>query len=285
MMKLGILDISDSIEDAVELAPLAETLGYGRYWISEHQPQPNPMLPVAIVAGVTDTIRVGTAGILLHYYPPLRTAHDFQFLERAWEGRIDAGFCGGADPKMPPEELDGVDFKAVSARYYERAERLVRHLRNVPGEPTFDLATAWPGAPDQPPAIWALGSAPRSAEFAGAHGLSYAYSLLYPVSLDDPESIRRYRERFVPARTQATPCAALAVCVICTEHADEAQAIASTLTGSFFQARVVGDGPSCRAQLAALQARFEPDEIVIATVGLALPERKRCLELLAPVIA
>jgi luciferase family oxidoreductase group 1 len=284
-MKLAILDISGLIEDAIELAPHAERLGYTRYWIAEHQPEPTPMLPVAIIAGVTDTIRVGTAGILLHYYPPLRTAHDFQFLERAFEGRIDAGFCGGHASNIPAEELDGVDIKAVAARYYARATRLVRHLRNLPGEPDFDPTTAWPGVADQPPAIWVMGSAVRSAEFAAEHGLSYAYSLLYPTSIDDPESIQRYRTRFVPGRAQPAPCALLAVCVVCTETAGAATAIAAALAGNFFQPRIVGDAASCRAQLAALQARYAPDELVVATLGLSLPERKRCLELLAEGLA
>ena len=283
-MKLAILDISGSIEQAVELAPYAESLGYGRYWIAEHQPQPTPMLPVAIVAGVTDTLRVGTAGILLHYYPTLRAAHDFQFLERAYEGRIDAGFCAGFDARLKPEELDGIELSSVSAKYYERATRLVRHLRNVPGDPGFDSATAWPGAPESPPMIWSLGGTLRSAEFAARTGLSYAYSLLYPKSLEDPEPLQRYRESFVPARSQAASCSALAVCVICTDTAAEAQTIAGSITGAFFSARVMGDAETCLAQLAALQARYAPDEIVIATLGLEFPARRRCLELLAPAI-
>lgn len=275
-MKLAILDISGSIEETVELAPIAERLGYTRYWIAEHQPQPTPMLQVAIVAGVTDTLRVGTAGILLHYYPTLRTAHDLQFLERAYEGRIDAGFCAGFDARLPVEELDGVDVTAVAAQYQERAVRLVRHLRD--GDP----ATAWPGAPEAPPQIWSLGGTLRSAQFAAKHGLSYAYSLLYPKSVEDPAPIQRYREQFVPAHSRAAPSAVLAVCVICTDEERDAHAVAASLEGAFFMARVVGTAETCRAQLAALQARYAPDEIVIATLGLELDARRRCLELLAP---
>ncbi|HEY5936968.1 MAG TPA: LLM class flavin-dependent oxidoreductase [Kofleriaceae bacterium] len=283
-MKLAILDISGSIEQAVELAPYAESLGYRRWWIAEHQPQATPMLSVALVAGVTDELRVGTAGILLHYYPTQRTAHDFQFLERAYDGRIDAGFCAGLDTRLEPEELDGVEINAVMAKYYERATRLVRHLRNVPGDPEFDPATAWPDAPESPPMIWSLGGTLRSAEFAARNGLSYAYSLLYPKSFEDPEPLQRYRESFVPVRSQAAPWSSLAVCAICTETAAEAQTLAASVTGAFFTARVIGDAETCLAQLAALQARYAPDEIVIATLGLEFPARKRCLELLAPAI-
>ena len=173
-MKLSVLDIADAIEETLVLAPHVESLGYERYWIAEHQPQPTPMLPVALVAGITDRLRVGTGGILFHYYDAQRAARDFQFLDRAFDGRIDAGLCGGLDRTLPAVELAGLDLRAHTARYHERVAQLVRELRDTPGEP---------------PAIWALGAAPAP-EHAAANGVGFAYSLLYGARVDDPAPVQ-----------------------------------------------------------------------------------------------
>ena len=112
IMKLGLLSLSSEIADHIDQAPLADRLGFTRYWVAEHQPQPSPTLHAAVLGGITERIRVGTAGILLHYYPPLRAAHDFHFLERIYPARIDAGFCGGITPQP---ELQGLLLRAIVA--------------------------------------------------------------------------------------------------------------------------------------------------------------------------
>jgi luciferase family oxidoreductase group 1 len=277
-MKVGILDVAGLIEETVELAPLADQLGFHRYWIAEHQPQPSPILIAGLVAGLTERIRVGTAGILFHYYAPRRTAHDFHFLERAFAGRIDAGFCGGIS--LVPEEL-GAPVPDMSAAYPDRVGALVHHLRNTPGSEGFDSKTAWVGAMEAPPQIWSLGGGGRSADLAARHGLCFGYDFLFRISRDEPATVAAYREAFVPHATQPAPLTAIALAGMCAETDAAAEALAAAYPGRYFAPRVVGSGPTCAAALRAVRDRFGTDEVVFADLVAGVDARKRQLEVLA----
>jgi len=280
-MKLGVLDTS-GIEAAIALAPLAERLGYARYWIAEHQPQPSPVLLASIIASQTEHIRVGTAGVLLHYYPPLRTAHELHLLERAYTGRIDAGFCGGQTvaPALVEGDRDGRDYGALIAAYPERVRRFVQQLRNTRANPTFDPSVAWAEVGDEPPQIWSLGGGGRSSELAAEHGLGLGYALMFPTSRDEPEVARRYRERFVPHRDRTSPAVIVAVAGVCAETDEEARR-AAALTNPFFLPRIVGGPQTCADALAELQERYDADELVFLALHAEHDDRARAYELLA----
>ena len=104
-LKLSILDQSpiisghtpaQAIAETIKLAQVAEQLGYYRYWLAEHHAlaalaDPCPEILVARIAAVTSTLRVGTGGILLPHYSPLKVAEQFRMLEALYPGRIDLG--------------------------------------------------------------------------------------------------------------------------------------------------------------------------------------------------
>lgn len=283
--RLSVLDVNGLVEHTVALAPFAEQLGLERYWVAEHQPQPSPLLVAAILAGVTERIRIGTAGVLFHYVPPLRTAHDFHFLQRAYEGRIDAGICGGIFKRMPPEEADGRNMTAVFADYPGRVRRFVHHLRNTRGSLDYDPRTSWGGELPDPPPAWLHGSSPRSAELAAELGMSYGYSLLYRTSVDDPAAVQRYREQLEPHPSQPAPSAIVAVCGACAPTKSAAEALAARLSSESFVPRIVGEPADCADQLRALAERYQCEEIVFADRIAELDDRKRNYELLADALA
>ena len=88
MLRLSVLDQSISsagkpedqtIRDTVELAQLCDTLGYHRFWLSEHHNHPTilgtaPEILMAAIAQATDRIRIGSAGIMLPHYAPFKVA-------------------------------------------------------------------------------------------------------------------------------------------------------------------------------------------------------------------
>jgi alkanesulfonate monooxygenase SsuD/methylene tetrahydromethanopterin reductase-like flavin-dependent oxidoreductase (luciferase family) len=274
-MKLGVLDVGGLVEDSLVLAPLAERLGYARYWVSEFQPQPSPALLVALLAGVTERIRVGTAAVLLHYVSPLRTAHDFHLLARAFPDRIDAGFCGSviAEPQVYLDDRDGRDYAAIIAAYPQRAARFVQHVRDVGREP----AVRWHGV-DGTPQLWTHGGGPRSVALAIEHGLSLGYALMYESCVDDPALVTRYRAG------HAAPQVAVALCGICADTDEEAHAIRAAYRGSFFHPRVVGSPSTCARQLEDIARRYDADVVMFADLCSGLEARSRCYELLAGVI-
>src|SRR5205823_11906703 len=90
---------------SVELARLAERLGYRRLWVAEHHNMPgiassSPPVLVAHLAASTSTIRVGAGGVMLPNHAPLVVAEQFGMLEALHPGRIDLGLgrARGTDP-------------------------------------------------------------------------------------------------------------------------------------------------------------------------------------------
>ena len=95
-----------SIRDTIELARLCEKLGYNRFWVSEHHNHPTilgtaPEILMAAIAQTTQTIRIGSAGVMLPHYSPYKVAEQFRVLDAIAPGRIDLGLgrAPGSDGK------------------------------------------------------------------------------------------------------------------------------------------------------------------------------------------
>ncbi len=95
----------DAVRATLALARVADELGYERYWVAEHHNMPavaatNPPVLIAMVAGATHRIRVGSGGVMLPNHAPLVVAEQFALLEAAHPGRIDLGIgrAPGTDP-------------------------------------------------------------------------------------------------------------------------------------------------------------------------------------------
>ena len=102
---LSLLDLSpivtgstsgQAVRDSVELAMLADQLGYHRVWYAEHHNSPGlasgaPEIMIEHVASRTSRIRVGAGGVMLPNHAPLKIAETFRLLEALHPGRIDLG--------------------------------------------------------------------------------------------------------------------------------------------------------------------------------------------------
>src|SRR5271168_3464961 len=104
-VRLSVLDQSpiaegstagDALRNTIDLARWAEQLGYQRYWLAEHHGTPgladaSPEVMVGPVAAATSRIHVGTGGVMLPHYSPLKVAESFSMLSALFPGRIDPG--------------------------------------------------------------------------------------------------------------------------------------------------------------------------------------------------
>ena len=113
-MRLSVLDQSpvisghtpaQAVHETIRLVKAAEQLGFHRYWLAEHHlitalADPCPEILLARVVAETSRIRMGTGGVLLPYYSPLKVAEQFRMLEALYPGRIDLGIgrAPGGDP-------------------------------------------------------------------------------------------------------------------------------------------------------------------------------------------
>src|SRR5438132_2324496 len=104
-MRLSVLDQSTAsknrtqdtaIRETLDLARHCDSLGYHRFWVSEHHNSGSivgtaPEVLMAAVAATTPRIRVGSAGVMLPHYSALKVAEQFRVLEAIAPGRIDLG--------------------------------------------------------------------------------------------------------------------------------------------------------------------------------------------------
>lgn len=280
-IQFGVLDFGTWLGATLELAPAVESLGYQRYWLAEHQPQPSPAHVAAVLAGLTDHIRVGTAGILFNFYSPLKAAADFHLLEALYPGRIDAGFCpGGAAPELLPGLQDGRP-AWTRAEFARRTALLVNHLCNTPATPGDQ--PAWRGAHYQPPEIWLHGNGPFFARLAAQYGLALGVSLCHRQAADLC-SLPQYRQEFQVCGALQKPRVALLVAGICAATTAHAQSLLAQrcLTGVY--PNIVGTPAHWLTELERIQMEHQPDDIIVLDLCHLYEDRLTSYRLLAEAV-
>jgi len=222
---------SEALAHTVELARATETLGFRRYWLAEHHNTASlaasaPEVLVGAVASATSAIRVGSGGVMLSHYSPLKVAETFRTLAALYPGRIDLGVgrTAGADPvtEAALQYLPGVP---GDERYDDKVVDLVGFLRGEleAGHP-FETVRAMPdGGP--PPSLWMLGSSSHSGAVAAYLGLPFAFAHFITPAFG-PQVMAAYRRGFQPAEPGASPQGAVAVSVLCAETETEADRLA-----------------------------------------------------------
>lgn len=239
-LKLGILDQSivfpgqtaaGALQNTVKLAKLAESLGYERFWVSEHHDSDrlagsSPEVLIAYLLAHTNTIRIGSGGVMLQHYQPYKVAENFNVLATLAPGRVELGI--GRAPGGLPRST-----KALQAAETEKLENklteLQQFLRGPAGEdhPLAGLQAS--PLPSHPAAVFVLGTSAASAELAAERGLPYVFALFIN---NDPDAARQafetYRRSF-NYNAGEKPKAILALSVIAADTEEEAAAIASDL--------------------------------------------------------
>jgi luciferase family oxidoreductase group 1 len=238
MLKLSVLDQSpvsdgytpaDALRNTIELARLADKLGYERYWIAEHHAivtlaSPAPEILIARLGAETSRIRLGSGGILLPHYSPLKIAECFRMLHAMYPGRIDLGIGrapGGSGLEAfalrrdRTERLQNVDFE-------EQLLELLAFLhRGFPSEHPFARIRVSPDMPGAPE-VWLLGSSSWSSAIAAKLGLPYAFAHFITPE-ETPAALENYRANFQRSKLLSQPRAIVALGVICADTEAEAK--------------------------------------------------------------
>lgn len=274
-LRLGVLDFGDL--DPLDVAPKAEALGYSRFWLAEHHDglghYTDPLQMSALVGAVTDTIRVGPAGVLIRFHSPLAIAEATRSLERVFPGRIDLGVAfGSALPLYRDALLDGRS-DSTPADLERRTREVLSYLRDE------TPAVAVPFHHGLTP-LWMLGSSRASAERAGALGAAFCVSMIHQPTAPDTETLDAYRAAFRPSREVTRPLCAILVsgkCVTDSEPVAHPQAPRSLHIRVTFQC----GSDQARHELLGLRDRYRADEVVVLELSTDLDARLRSLELIA----
>jgi luciferase family oxidoreductase group 1 len=325
---LGVLDQSpirsggsatEAIQETLVLAEHADRLGYARYWLAEHHSSGGlagaaPEVLMGQVAARTSRIRVGSGGVMLSHYSPLKVAENFRVLEALFPGRIDLGIgrAPGSDQRTARALRHGPG--AVPLEHFpQQLADLIGFLHDElpPGHP-FTGVRAMPAGPTAPP-IWILGSSGDGAALAAHFGTAFSYAHFIN-AVGGVDAMRAYHAGFRPSPRLASPEANVAVFALCADTEAEAERLARCrdlfivrlYTGRFgpfpsveeaeaypysapelaivAEARrrtVAGTPDRVKARLEGLAEDYGVDELVIVTITHDFKARLRSYELLA----
>lgn len=314
---------ADALRNSMDLAPVAEELGFTRYWVAEHHNMPGiassaPAVLLAHLATVTSTMRLGSGGVMLPNHASLVVAEQFGMLEAMHPGRIDLGIgrAPGTDQltaralrrtMTPQQYVDDFPDQLVELFGYFDG----RWPENHP----YRVITATP-ALGYRPAIWLLGSSDYGAHAAGVMGLPYSFAHHFAAA-NTLVAAETYRNAFRPSSDLAEPYLMLGVSVVCADTDEEARWLAGPGALAFLRLRtgrpgkyptpeeaaaheytpyerammddrlrsqIIGSPATVRAGLEELRERTGANELMITTMVHAHADRLRSYRLTADAV-
>ncbi len=310
---------AQALAHTLDLAGLADELGYHRYWVAEHHGGPmlasaSPEALIGPIATATRRIRVGSGGVMLPHYSPLKVAETFSILAALFPGRIDLGLgrAAGTDP-LTTFALQRDRRQAAPDDFPQQLAELLAYFDDsLPADHPFQpLAGMLPGRPAVPD-VWLLGSSPQSAVWAAQLGLPYAFADF--INPDGVEIASTYRERFAAQGQAAVARTAVAAWVLCADSDEEAQYLASSsrmtltllrrgqlipvpppetavkflersgkpISGALPGRRgIIGSPARVRTGIEQLAAEYGAEEVIVVTITHDHGARRRSYELLA----
>lgn len=330
-MRLSVLDQSpipegstggQALRNSVDLAQHCERLGFHRYWVAEHHGTPgladaSPEVLIGPIAQATETMRVGSGGVMLPHYSPLKVAETFSMLAGMFEGRIDLGLgrAPGSDARTA-FALQRDRRQGSPDDFPEQLDELVAYLyERVPEDHPFVNVAKLAGRPYRPEP-WLLGSSPQSGIWAAQFGMPYCFADF--INPNGAAYMNRYRETFEPSLISAQAYSAVACWVICAETDEAAQRLASShrmmmdmlhrgrliavpsvekalgylrennlpLDGMPHGRRtIVGSPEKVRAGVEAIAREYQADEVMLVNIMFDHEARKRSYELVAQAFA
>lgn len=311
--------MSLALAETLELAQLCDRLGYHRYWLSEHHntgglASATPEILIEAIASRTARIRVGSGGVMLSHYSPLKVAETFRMLEALHPGRIDLGVgrAPGSDTHTARALAHGPGQLGIE-HYPDQLMDLYGYLTDdLPPDHEFRGIRAIP-ATDTIPELWLLGSSAASAQYAAELGWGFCYA--HFINADGGErSMALYRKLFDPSPLVPEPVGSIGVSVTCAETDEEAErlswsrwgwrimasqgrrdgipppeeAMAFTFTDAerdylqYVKGRsIFGSPATVKRRLLELGDEYGVDEFVVVTIVHDFAARKRSYELLA----
>ena len=331
-LKLSVLDQSAAVTGRTEdtairqtlaLAQHAEALGYHRFWVSEHHSHPSivgsaPEVLMAAIAATTHRIRIGSAGVMLPHYAPLKVAEQFRVLEALAPGRIDLGVGRAPGSDMRTARL----LRQSAQQSSDDFPIQVRELQAwVTGREGIDLPEGHPGHgvtanPTGPtsPTLWMLGSSDYGAQLAAHYGLPYAFAYFITDGQGAGQALGVYRQLYRPSSAHPKPQAVLCVWALAADTEAEAlyhfssrerwkmdrnkgligplpspeevaaRPYSATDEAQASQLRanaLIGSGPQVAARLRALAESLDVEELVVITWTHDPAAQRRSYELLA----
>ena len=314
VLDYGVVDFGktneEAIQETIQLAKIAEELGYARFWVAEHHQVKalsisTPEVVIPAIASQTKNIHVGSGGIMGLHYASYKVAEVMNSLEVLFPGRIDIGLGNSIGTRAVSTALKSHYTKAQFGEW----------IANLQGNiQTNEVVPSTKRVPEQ----FLLGMGGESVHIAAKNGLGFVYGV-FPYIPQEPlvlakELSEAYRKEFESVNGSASRFI-LAVFVVIADNEEKAEEMAQALdlwmlgkqdfsefetfpTNTDVESRevtpaerktiednrqrlIVGDSQAVKAQLDELCQVCNPDELLMIPLVGGFENRKRALELFA----
>ena len=235
-MKISVVDQSpifsnssadQAIKDTRELAKYCDSLGLNRFWLAEHHGSSSfagcsPEILIPSLASETESIRIGSGGVMLMHYSPYKVAENFRLLESLFPNRIDLGL--GRAPGSDAYQAGALAYgsKTTGPEFFPtKMNDLKSFLEgSVSSTKSFESVNVTPGLGELPE-VWLLVSSRQGAEYAAHFGLPMALAYFIDPSCIDLADV--YRDNFQPSIFADKPKISVGVFSICADTDKEAE--------------------------------------------------------------
>ncbi|MCC9136034.1 LLM class flavin-dependent oxidoreductase [Pontibacter silvestris] len=326
-MRISVLDQShipkgktagEAIQYTVELAKLADKLGFHRFWVSEHHNMApvagsTPEVLLAYLAGHTKHIRLGSGGVMLPHYSALKVAENFRMLEALAPGRVDLGVGRAPGGDRLTAGLLNPNNTFNEQEFIEQLSDLQNYLNNSHEPGSFQARVTVTPVTAGVPELWVLSSSGQSGLFAAHFGMAFSFAHFINPN-GGPEAVKRYKASFKPSENQQEPQANVAVFTFCSEDKEKVKQIQAVAEYRFLQLEtrgrfvavsydeikdttyspaelerlnrirqrfIIGTPEQVKAKFTQMAQEYDIDEVMAVNIAPELEDRISCYRLLA----
>jgi alkanesulfonate monooxygenase SsuD/methylene tetrahydromethanopterin reductase-like flavin-dependent oxidoreductase (luciferase family) len=290
-MRLGILDLGsfdpnrtnplDRITQTINAVQKAEELNYCRYWLGEHFDFdvawrcPDVLLP--LLAGLTNKIKVGSAGVLMRYHRPFTIAHNYKLLNNLFSKRIELGFSKGLVPEQY-NKLIATTNQYDLEQFYANVLETKKYLDEGHYPCDIPIIPYNQNIPD----LWLLGSSASTIDFALQNNMNFCISLCHkPMS---EEELKTVSDKIASKRTILTEkniSHSLLASIICSDTKEKAISIQNGNAHECLFHNSVGSHADNFDYLSKITTQFLTNEVIIPDLYVLDEDRINAMHLLS----
>ncbi|MGM7556591.1 MsnO8 family LLM class oxidoreductase [Aerococcus christensenii] len=245
VLDYAIIDEGETAQQAlghtIEMAQLAEELGYKRFWIAEHHNLPafasaSPEIIMGEVLNKTQHIKVGSGGVMVVHYSPYKVAEIFKTLVAYHPGRVDLGLGNNQGTAVVHKALDTKDktsYEEKLADVYDYLTDKFTEEGSPSKEKTCSAILHCNPKITEVPEMWVLSNSVKRAKITAELGLGYVYGI-FPQAQEKALEIGRqaaetYRKYFKPSKALPEPHVIFAAFVAIDDEEQRAKDLTKTL--------------------------------------------------------
>lgn len=289
-MKMSTLlfDTGDSynLVDIFDMAEKADQCGFQRFWMGEHfdskalWSNPEPLIPV--ILGLTDSINVGCAGIILRLHSTLRVASSFKLMNAMYPERVDLGLAAGFTGEEASKLLVGKSIDEIKQSDFFDSVNILCDLYNNETNHLENNVFVNPLYFSKPN-LWLLSLGFGRMNEAVKYGLNYSKSIFHTFSNNEAavEELKIFKQAFFD-KYDRLPEINIAFAGVLTNNENEARVIREEEqkkpTRLHYYPNIIGTASYFEDKLNEYAEKYEVDDFTFLDMTESMSKRIENIE-------